>query len=208
MNGFLFVIMRVLNNYVKSFKVFRKDDCMPRLKENLYTSYDYWNLPEGTRAELIDGDLYAMAPPSRIHQELSFSIARKIADYIDKHNGNCKVYTAPFAVNLNADDTTYVEPDISIICDKHKLTDKGCNGAPDFVIEIVSPSSRKMDYITKNTKYLEAGVREYWIVDPEKERTTIYYYEKDVSPTIILFNQPITCGIYVDLKINISELLQ
>ena len=181
---------------------------MPRLKENLYTSYDYWNLPEGTRAELIDGVLYAMALPSRIHQELSFSIARKIADYIDKHNGHCKVYTAPFAVNLNADDTTYVEPDISIICDKHKLTDKGCNGAPDFVIEIVSPSSRKMDYITKNTKYLEAGVREYWIVDPEKERTTIYYYEKDVSPAIILFNQPITCGIYVDLKINISELLQ
>lgn len=181
---------------------------MTGLKENYCTSYDYWNLPEEKRAELIDGQLYAMAPPSRMHQELSFSIARKIADYIDSHNGNCKVYTAPFAVNLNADDTTYVEPDISIICDKSKLSDKGCNGAPDFIIEIVSPSSRKMDYITKNTKYSEAGVREYWIVDPEKERTTVYHYEKDVSPTIILFSQPLNSGIYSDLSITISELLK
>ena len=95
-----------------------------------------------------------------------------------------------------------------IICDKSKLSDKGCNGAPDFIIEIVSPSSRKMDYITKNTKYSEAGVREYWIVDPEKERTTVYHYEKDVSPTIILFSQPLNSGIYSDLSITISELLK
>ena len=185
-----------------------KDDNMPRLKGKQYTAQDYWNLPEGTRAELIDGQLYAMAPPSRMHQELSFSIARKIADYIDSHNGNCKVYPAPFAVNLNADDETYVEPDISVICDKSKLTDNGCNGAPDLVIEVVSPSSRKMDYSTKNTLYSNAGVREYWIVDPAKERTTVYRYEEDAAPTIISFNHPIPAGIYDDLTINISELIK
>ena len=181
---------------------------MPQLQGNHYTAQDYWNLPEGTRAELIDGQLYAMAPPSRLHQELSFSIARKIADYIDSHNGDCKVYPAPFAVNLNADDETYVEPDISVICDKSKLTDKGCNGAPDLIIEIVSPSSRKMDYSTKNTLYSNAGVREYWIVDPVKERTTTYRYEEDAALTIIPFSQPISVGIYDDLIINISELMK
>lgn len=181
---------------------------MPQLKENIYTATDYWNLPDGERAELINGRLYAMAPPSRLHQDLSFSIARKFADYIDQHNGDCKVYPAPFAVNLNADDEIYVEPDISIICDKNKLTDKGCNGAPDLVVEIVSPSSRKMDYSIKNGKYAEAGVREYWIVDAEKERTTVYLFEEDAAPVIIPFNQSITVGIYDGLNINISDLLK
>ena len=181
---------------------------MPQLKENTYTSEDYWNLPEGERAELINGKLYAMAPPSRIHQELVIALASEIREYIKKNEGNCKVYPAPFAVNLNADDEIYVEPDISIICDKNKLTDKGCNGAPDLVIEIVSPGSRKMDYSIKNGKYAEAGVREYWIVDPEKERTTVYRYEEDAAPTIIPFTQPVSVGIYTGLEISIAELLK
>ena len=84
----------------------------------------------------------------------------------------------------------------------------GCVGAPDFVIEVVSKSSRKMDYITKNALYSDAGVREYWIVDPEKERTTIYYYEQDEAPMISLFTQTIQSGIYEGLEINISELLK
>ena len=109
---------------------------------------------------------------------------------------------------MNADDKTYVEPDISIICDKNKLTDKGCSGAPDFIIEIASPSSRKMDYSTKNTLYSESGVREYWIVDPAKQRTTIYQYEVDAAPIIIPFSQEIQAGIYKDLKIIIDELLK
>jgi len=101
-----------------------------------------------------------------------------------------------------------VEPDISVICDKSKLDDHGCNGAPDFIIEIVSPSSQRMDYSTKNALYSNAGVREYWIVDPAKERTTIYRYEEYAAPTIIPFHQPITVGIYNDLSITISDLLQ
>ncbi|MCM1213061.1 MAG: Uma2 family endonuclease [Lachnospiraceae bacterium] len=181
---------------------------MPLLKTNPYTAEDYWNLPDGQRAELIDGQLYNMAPPNRIHQELSFAIARRFADYIDRRGGSCKVYPAPFAVNLNADDETYVEPDISVICDKSKLTDHGCSGAPDLIVEIVSPGSRRMDYNIKNGKYAEAGVREYWIVDPEKQRTTVYRYEEDAAPTILPFSQPIAAGIFADLSVHIGELLQ
>ena len=180
---------------------------MPLLREDRYTADDYWSLPEGERAELINGKLYAMAPPSFTHQRISFALSRKIADYIDSNGGSCIVMPAPFAVNLNANDETYVEPDISVICDKSKLTEKGCFGAPDFIVEVVSPSSRRIDYSTKNALYSDAGVREYWIVDPAKERTTIYRYEEDAAPTIIPFGQTIQVGIYSDLKITISELL-
>lgn len=181
---------------------------MPLFKEKSYTIEDIYNLPEGQRAELIDGQLYNMIPPGRIHQKLVSEFTQLLGQYVKSHNGSCEVYPAPFAVNLTADDKTYVEPDISIICDKNKLTDKDCSGAPDFIIEIVSPSSRKMDYSTKNTLYFESGVREYWIVDPAKQRTTIYQYEVDAAPTIIPFNQEIQAGIYKDLKIIIDELLK
>ena len=88
------------------------------------------------------------------------------------------------------------------------MTEKGCSGAPDWVIEIVSPSSRYMDYITKTTLYSEAGVREYWIVDPARSSVTVYSYEKDAAPTIYLFEHTIPCGIFDDLKICIRDLLQ
>lgn len=180
---------------------------MPQLKENTYTAADYWSLPDGQRAELVDGQLIAMAPPSRIHQKIVSELLKKIGNYIDKNNGACEVYVSPFAVNLNADDKIYVEPDVSVICDKNKLSDRGCEGAPDFIVEVVSPSSRKHDYSTKNTIYSNAGVREYWIVDPEKERTTVYRYEEDAAPIIIPFSQSIKVGIYSDLSITIADLL-
>lgn len=106
------------------------------------------------------------------------------------------------------DDTNYVEPDISVICDKNKISNRGCEGAPDFVIEIVSPSSRKMDYSLKNALYSDADVREYWIVDPARERTTVYRYEEDVAPIIIPFDNYVKVGIYGDLKICIADLLK
>lgn len=181
---------------------------MPQLKEKIYTSEDYWNLPDGERAELIDGKLYAMAPPSYKHQKLVSELHHALKKYIDANKEQCEVIPAPFAINLNADDETYVEPDISVICDKNKLTNRGCNGAPDLIIEVVSPSSRKIDYSTKNTLYLSAGVREYWIVDPEKERTTVYRYEEDAAPTIFPFSQSISVGIYTNLNITIDDLLK
>ena len=180
---------------------------MPLLKDDNHTLKDIYALPEGQRAELIDGVIYNMTPPNRIHQKLISQFTRIIGNYIDKRNGDCEVYPAPFAVFINENEKTYVEPDISVICDKSKLDDRGCNGAPDFIIEIVSPGSRKMDYSTKMVLYSNAGVREYWIVDPAKERTTIYRFEEDAAPVIIPFAQPIQSGIYSNLEIVISELL-
>ena len=172
------------------------------------TAEDYWNLPEGERAELIDGQLYALASPSRIHQEIIIELTYHFQHYIKSNKGNCKIYAAPFAVNLNANDQTFVEPDISVICDPDKLSDRGCEGAPDLVIEVVSPSSHRMDYIRKMALYADAGVREYWIVDPATEQTTRYHFEETDAPAIIPFNQDIQVGIYENLQINIADLLQ
>ena len=168
-----------------------------------YTIEDIYALPEGERAELIDGNIYYMAPPNRRHQDIIFSLSRRIADYIESKNGDCKVYLAPFAVFLNEDDKNYVEPDISIICDSDKLNDKGCVGAPDWIIEVVSPSSRKMDYYKKLFKYRTAGVREYWIVDPVKERITVYFFEME-SVEEYFFGENIPVGIYEGFSIKVQ----
>lgn len=181
---------------------------MPLLKNDIYTIEDIYALPEGKRAELINGHIYDMAPPSPLHQELVQQLSRTIGNYIESKSGTCKVYPAPFAVFIKDDDTNYVEPDISVICDKSKISNRGCEGAPDFVIEIVSPSSRKMDYSLKNTLYSDANVREYWIVDPARERTTVYRYEQDAAPIIIPFDDFIKVGIYGDLNICIADLLK
>ena len=178
---------------------------MPLPQQRLHTIDDIYNLPEGTRAEQIDGQMYMMAPPSRKHQDISFALSRKIADYIDSKHGDCKVYLAPFAVFLNADDKNYVEPDISIICDRNKLTDSGCDGAPDWIVEIVSPGSRRMDYFTKLFKYRTAEVREYWLVDPDKNRILVYNFETgDVFDHN--FSETVKAGIYPDFEIDFSQL--
>lgn len=126
---------------------------MRAVKESIYTIDDIYALPDGQRAELIDGQIYNMAPPKRIHQKLISELTQSIGNYIKSQNGSCEVYPAPFAVFLNDDDKNYVEPDLSVICDKSKLDDRGCNGAPDLIIEVVSPSSRKLDYSIKNALY-------------------------------------------------------
>ncbi|GFI49296.1 hypothetical protein IMSAGC020_00492 [Lachnospiraceae bacterium] len=168
-----------------------------------YTIDDIYALPEGERAELIDGQIYYLATPSRTHQRLLGAIYRKIADYIDAHQGTCEVDIAPFAVFLNNDDINYVEPDISVICDPSKLDDKGCHGAPDWIIEIVSPGSKQMDYYKKLFKYNTAGVREYWIVDPTKELVMVYRFEKETMDQYS-FGEDIPVGIYDEFSIKIS----
>ena len=178
---------------------------MPLLQREDYTVEDIYALPEGTRAELIDGQIYYMAPLGRRHQNLLFSISRVIADYIDQKGGSCEVDIAPFAVFLNENDKNYVEPDISVICDTSKLNDRGCNGAPDWIIEIVSPASRKMDYFTKLFKYRTAGVREYWIVDPLKNLILIYNFDTSDSEQYT-FADTIKVGIYEDLFIDFSQI--
>ena len=172
-----------------------------------YTADDYWNLPDGERAELINGQLYALASPSRMHQKLIIELTFYFQQYIKSNNGDCEIYAAPFAVNLNANDQTFVEPDISVICDPDKLSDRGCEGAPDLVIEVVSPSSRRMDYIRKMALYADAGVREYWIVDPKRETVLCYYFEGDDYPHMYTFDDIIPVMIYDGkLEINFADI--
>ena len=162
---------------------------MALVKEKIYTINDIYALPDGQRAELIDGRLYMMAPPNTRHQNLVSEFTITIGNYIRSKGGNCKVFPAPFAVFLNKDDQNYVEPDISVICDKDKLNDKGCNGAPDWIIEIT------------------AGVREYWIVNPMKKTVTVFDLENEEKSNQYDFDESISSCIYEDLKINITDLL-
>lgn len=177
------------------------------LAKEKYTTDFIYSLPDGQRAEIINGHIYYMAPPSRRHQELVSEISFAFMTYIKSNEGECKVYPAPFAVFISKNNTNYVEPDISIICDKNKLTDKGCNGAPDLVVEIVSPSSRQMDYHTKLFKYRAAGVREYWIVDSEKERVQIHNFdpgEEEDSFVEYTFTEAIKGFLFPEMEINLS----
>lgn len=174
--------------------------------EKTYTIDDIYNLPDGSRAELIDGQIYYMAPPTRKHQEILSFLHAAIYNHITENKGECKVYPAPFAVFLFADNSKYLEPDISVICDKDKLDDQGCKGAPDWIIEIVSPGSRPMDYYTKLALYRSASVREYWIVDPMKQTILVYDMEHDSAPAIYSFADNIKVNIYDDLWIDFRKL--
>ena len=171
-------------------------------KEEMHTIDDIYALPDGERAELIDGKIYYMAPPNTQHQRLVHFFDREIGNYIQRNNGECEVFPAPFAVSLSENDKNYVEPDISVICDKNKITDKGCIGAPDWIIEIVSPGSVQMDYFTKLFKYRTADVREYWIVDPAKEVVTVYRFEKEITEQYS-FGEDVPVGVYEGFSIKV-----
>ena len=172
-------------------------------KEDICTIDDIYALPDGERAELIDGKLYAMAPPNTKHQRLVHFFDREIGNYIQNNHGECEVFPAPFSVFLNENDKNYVEPDISVICDKNKITDRGCNGAPDWVIEIVSKSSKYMDYYTKLFKYRTAGVKEYWIVDPVKDLVMVYRFEKETIEQYS-FGEDMPVGIYEGFSLKVE----
>lgn len=155
---------------------------LPREKPS-YTYADYLSWDENERIELLDGEPVMMAPPSRLHQEISMEISRQLANYLE--GKKCKVYAAPFAVRLFEEENdvpdnvqTVFEPDITVVCDKNKLDGRGCKGAPDLVIEILSPSTARHDRLIKLGQYQRAGVQEYWIVSPE-ERTVQVYLLKD-----------------------------
>lgn len=180
---------------------------MALAQQRAYTIDDIYSLPDGQRAELIDGKLYMMSPPNRQHQKLVSELNYQIRDYIKRREGCCEVYPAPFAVFLNKDDKNYVEPDISVICDKSKLTDSGCSGAPDWVFEITTPSNPQMDYGVKLFKYRTAGVREYWIVDPQKHTVMVYDFEKEKESNLYTFDEDISVCIYDDLVIKMAQLV-
>lgn len=157
---------------------------LPRRDGEYHTYADYLQWPEDCRYELIDGVAYAMAPaPTRIHQGVVGEIFRQIADALE--GAPCRPYVAPFDVRLaragqTRDDAidTVVQPDISVICDRNKLDDRGCLGAPDWIVEVVSPSTAGHDQIFKRDLYERAGVAEYWLVHPTDRLVTIYTLEQ------------------------------
>jgi Uma2 family endonuclease len=154
---------------------------MPLAKEDVFYTYaDFLEWDESIRAEIMDGEIVMMSPPLRIHQELVTRLIILIGNFLkDKP---CKLYPSPFAVRLNPEednsDDTVLEPDIIVVCDPSKLDDRGCNGAPDLVIEILSPSTSRYDRVVKYRKYQNAGVKEYWIVDPDTKTAQVCILEE------------------------------
>lgn len=172
------------------------------------TSEDYWNLPADTRAELVDGALYDMAPPSWEHQAIVAGIVTDLNVYIRQHGGACRAVPSPVAVNLDADDETWVEPDVVVVCDPNMISHRGVEGAPDLVVEVVSSSSAGMDYIVKTARYRRAGVGEYWIVDPQPRQTVVYRFDGDaIDLRAYPFDKPVPVGLFPGLDVKIADFL-
>ncbi len=171
-----------------------------------YTVEDIWALPEGVHAELIDGELFIRRnTPATIHQDILMGLSFQVELYIQRKKGKCRIFPAPFGVQIKKDNYNFVIPDITLICDEDKVDEYGCYGAPDLVVEIVSPSNRKMDYVRKLALYREAGVREYWIVDPKHKQVTVYDFEHDKEPVLHPFSERIKVGIYDDLYLDVID---
>ena len=180
-------------------------DAAVRIDYEMHDLDEIKALPEGQRAELIDGVWYDMAAPSRIHQRFVVEISTRIQNHITSKKGKCEMNVAPFAVFLNKDKYNYVEPDISVVCDRDKLEEDGCHGAPDWVIEIVSPASRKMDYMIKMLKYGTSEVDLYWIVDPEKKLIRVLDY-KNEDTRDYTFEDVVPVALYPELVMDFKEI--
>ncbi len=184
---------------------------MPALPaDRIYNTKYIESLPEGHRAELLDGEIYDLAAPGVIHQQLIAQLTRVIGKHIGDHKGACRVFLAPFAVYPDGieDEYNYVEPDISVVCDPARLTNgKGCDGAPDWVIEVTSPSTRSRDYLYKMDKYRSAGVREYWIVNPDTRNVMVYDFTQNNDSDNYTFEDRIPVRIFPGLYIKPESLL-
>jgi len=157
------------------------------------------------RYELHEGLVVAMASPTIQHQRIVMRASHIIDDFIRKNKGKCEVFVSPVDVKLN--DWTVVIPDVFVMCDPSKIDEKRCYGAPDWVIEVTS-TNKGDDFGKKFTYYQENGVREYWIVVPDEQKTLVYFFERSHLPNIYTFDTPIPVEIYNrELSIKISDLL-
>ena len=180
-----------------------REDAGPNTIEDIYA------LPDGIRAELIDGRLYYIPTPTRTHQKIAGEMYLAAAAHLKAYSKECEVYIAPFGVYLNGDDSLYVEPDLSIICDTSLLSERGCMGAPDWIIEVVSAPTRKTDYAVKLNKYRESGVREYWIVDPSLRTVLTYLFDSDKNvedADLFSFDAEIPSSLFDGLVIRPSDM--
>lgn len=164
-------------------------------RQGEYTLDDYLALPDDQRYELIDGVLYDMAAPTSNHQEVAGYLYHKLMQCIEEHDYPCRPYISPIDVQLDKDDRTIVQPDVIVNCDPERNIVKRMVGAPDFVAEVLSPSSSNRDLIIKLNKYFNAGVREYWILDPVKKKVTVYIFGETADPREYSFEDDIPIGI-------------
>jgi Uma2 family endonuclease len=188
----------------------------PALKnDRVYTYGDYKTWPEDERWELIDGTAWNMSPaPNRYHQGVLTGLILQIATFLEGHH--CDVYPAPFDVLLpdhagqeEDDVSTVVQPDISIICDKRKLTEKGCTGTPEWIVEVLSPYTSRKDMSIKYELYQRHGVREYWIVDPGNKYVHVYLLDENGGypeyPQVYLRDTVIDCTVLEGLSIDLAR---
>ena len=159
--------------------------------------------------ELIDGFFYDMVSPTFLHQRISGEIHRQIANFIMDRGGDCQPLIAPIDIQLDCDERTMVQPDVAVLCGSDKVKRWGVYGAPDFVLEVISPSTRRKDCTKKLMKYMNAGVREYWILDPYQQKLIVYFFESEVCPVIYGLDKPVPVGIYHgELMISFSHIAE
>jgi Uma2 family endonuclease len=203
-----------LSSYASLLGV-RKDDGSEKRggsEKDGFSVEDYYETPEGYPVELIRGQFYICESPSTRHQTIVVEMCSEIRNYIRRKGGNCRVFAGPFDVELPVKRATVVVPDITVVCDRTKLTPKGCKGAPDWIIEIWSPATKGKDKKEKLAVYEESGVREYWMVDPECDKVYVYRRVEQqgkarfAEPEIYDFDSDIKAGIYEDFSINMSAL--
>lgn len=178
-------------------------------KQGMYTVKDYYELSKDERLELIDGVLYNMSSPSSIHQVLTGKIFNKLENYIMEKKGKCIPIISPMDVQLDCDEKTILQPDVMIVCDRDKIKKGVVYGAPDFVVEVLSSSTKRRDKNLKLNKYTCAGVREYWIVDPKKKNIVVYADdgEEDYDILIYTFENEVPVHIFnKECKINFKEI--
>jgi len=178
-------------------------------KDGEYTLEDYYALPDERRVELIDGVFYDMASPTHIHQAISGEIYTRFKDHVRKNKGLCVPMYAPLDVQLDCDDKTMIQPDVLVLCDRSKFQHGVVYGAPDLVVEVLSKSTKRKDATLKMTKYLAAGVREYWIVDPKQKKIIVYDFDHEDYPVIYGFESKVPVQIFNgECEVDFAEIYE
>ncbi|MCC8044163.1 MAG: Uma2 family endonuclease [Clostridiales bacterium] len=178
-------------------------------RQGEFTLSDYYTLPDDQRVELIDGVIYDMAAPNTAHQAAVIEISFQLESYVRSKEGSCLVFPSPVDVQLDCDERTMVQPDVLVVCDRDKVIRRCVYGAPDMVVEIISPSSERKDRSIKLAKYMNAGVREYWIVDLRQEKVIVYDIEHDCRITIYGMDKTIPVQIFGgDCKVSFERIIE
>ena len=182
-----------------------------------YTYADYLTWQFSERVELIMGRIFRMSAPSRLHQEISLTLERQIDNFLLKENSTCKLYHAPFDIRLPLPThrikgdkvNTVVQPDICVVCDLDKLDEKGCQGAPDLIIEILSSGNNKREVQDKFDLYESAGVQEYWVVQPTEKFITRYNLDENnkyIGSRIFTEDDTIESKVLQGFKIEVNQI--